>query len=176
MSWDIVGQEQAVAVLRRAVEDEARLSHAYLFVGPEHVGRATTARRFAQALNCEAESSSPPTRPEGSIESGGRPQTPAGEAEPLLTPRESSRPCGECRPCRLIAEDKHPDVEWVGVGGLCEVSEHKDHSADKSRDVRICQIRRLERVVSLTPYEGRYRVVIIDPADAVSVEAANEVL
>src|SRR3972149_949696 len=59
-SWDVIGQEQAVAVLRRAVQDEARLSHAYLFVGPERVGRATTARRFAQALNCEARTI-PPT-------------------------------------------------------------------------------------------------------------------
>ena len=169
MSWDIVGQEQAVAVLRRAVEDEARLSHAYLFVGPEHVGRATTARRFAQALNCEA-GTAPSGRDGLADESGGHPESPAE------TPAESSRPCGECRPCKLIADDKHPDVEWVGVGGLCEVSEHKDHSADKSRDIRICQIRRLERVVSLTPYEGRYRVLIIDPADALTVEAANAFL
>lgn len=143
MTWDIIGQERAVAVLRRAVEDEARLSHAYLFVGPERVGRATTARRFAQALNCSS---------------------------------EGERPCDECRSCRLIAEEKHPDVEWVRVGGLCEESEHRDHSADNSRDIRICQVRRLERVVSRTPFEGRYRVLIIDPADSLTAEAANAFL
>ena len=143
MNWDIVGQEGAVALLRRAVEDAGRLSHAYLFVGPERVGRATTARRFAQALNCTS---------------------------------EDERPCGECRSCRLIAEGKHPDVELMGVGGVCEESEHRDHSADGSRDIRICQVRRLQRVVSRTPFEARYRVVIVDPADALTQEAANAFL
>ncbi len=141
--WDVIGQERAVAVLRRAVAGERKLSHAYLFVGPERVGRATMARCFAQALNCDA---------------------------------EGERPCGECRSCRLIAEEKHPDVEWVRVGGLCEESEHRDHSADGSREIRICQVRRLERVVSRTPFEARYRVIIVDPAEALTREAANAFL
>jgi DNA polymerase-3 subunit delta' len=183
--WDVIGQERAVALLRRAIEDESRLSHAYLFVGPEHVGRATTARRFAQALNCER-GLGPPS------EAGGMLRLPP-VAEPFQArPEEDGQvrkpglrngadaslaaPCGECRSCRHIEEDKHPDVEWLGVGGLCEESEHKDHSADNSRDIRICQVRRLERVVSRAPFEGRYRVVIIDPAEAMTIEAANAFL
>jgi DNA polymerase-3 subunit delta' len=67
-------------------------------------------------------------------------------------------------------------VEWLGVGGVCDESEHRDHSSDNSRDIRICQIRRLERVVSRAPFEGRYRVVIIEPAEAMTVEAANAFL
>ena len=61
MSWDVIGQTHAVDTLRRAVES-GRPAHAYLFVGPEHVGRATTARIFARALNCER----------GSAQSGSR--------------------------------------------------------------------------------------------------------
>src|SRR3972149_3980317 len=140
MTWDVIGQNRAIAVLRRAVEDPSRLSHAYLFAGPEHVGRATTARRFAQALNCTA----------------GR-----------------ERPWDTCRSCRLIGEDKHPDVEWGLVGGVCEESDPRDHSADGSRDIRICQVRRLGRVVSRTAVDARCRVVIVDPADTMTTEAAN---
>jgi DNA polymerase-3 subunit delta' len=143
MTWGVIGQERAVALLQRAIEDETRLSHAYLFVGPEHVGRATTARRFAEALNCQS---------------------------------DAERPCGECRSCRHIEDDKHPDVEWLGVGGVCEESEHRDHAADNSRDIRICQVRRIERVVSRAPFEARYRVVVVDPAEAMTVEAANAFL
>ena len=143
MTFGIIGQERAVTVLRRAVEDPERLSHAYLFAGPEHVGRATAARRFAQALNCEA---------------------------------DADRPCGECRACRLIAEDKHPDVEWVTVGGICDESDHRDHVADNSRDIRICQLRRIERIVSRTTVDARCRVVIVNPAEAMTVEAANAFL
>ena len=143
MSWDIIGHEKAIEVLGRAVEDEARRSHAYLFAGPEQVGRATVARAFAQALNCTS---------------------------------EDARPCGECRACRLIGEGKHPDVETMTIGGLCDESEHKDHSKDKSQEIRICQVRRLEHVIYRAPFEGRVRVVIVDPADALTAQAANAFL
>jgi len=151
MTWNIVDHEKAVELLQRAVADEARLSHAYLFAGPEQVGRATVARRFAQALNCDAGAS---------LFSGGD---------------GSAVPCLECRACRLIGDGKHPDVETVTIGGFCYESEH-DHSKDNSRDIRICQLRYLERTVHRAPFEGRVRVVIVDPADAMTREAANSFL
>ena len=66
----------------------------------------------------------------------------------------------------------------VSIGGLCEEtgSDHKDHAADGSKEIRICQVRRLKRLASRAPYEGRFRVVIIDPADALNTEAANALL
>jgi DNA polymerase-3 subunit delta' len=95
-----------------------------------------------------------------------------------LNCRGEDPPCRRCRQCYLIEQGSHPDVEVVTVGGLCDESgpEHRDHSADGSRDIRICQVRRLERIVSRTPFEGRYRVLIIDPADALNVEASNAFL
>ena len=50
----ILGQERAVGLLKAAFESQ-RLSHAYLFQGPDGVGKETTALAFAQALNCEGE-------------------------------------------------------------------------------------------------------------------------
>jgi DNA polymerase-3 subunit delta' len=50
---EIVGQARAVEVLRRAI-DAGKLPHAYLFAGPAGVGKATTARALAAALNCES--------------------------------------------------------------------------------------------------------------------------
>ena len=47
----ILGQERVISHLRTARE-KGRLSHAYLFLGPEGVGRASTARALAAALNC----------------------------------------------------------------------------------------------------------------------------
>src|SRR4051812_46326161 len=48
----LVGQEHAESALARALAQD-RVSHAYLFVGPESVGKHTAALLLAQALNCQ---------------------------------------------------------------------------------------------------------------------------
>lgn len=84
-------------------------------------------------------------------------------------------PCGRCRQCERIASGTHADVEIVGLGGLCEEEGHK-HSSDDSRDIRVCQIRRMERIVTRAPFEGRCRVIIIDPAETMREPSQNAIL
>jgi len=50
--WQVVGQTRAVSLLQRSLEKGA-VAHAYLLVGPQHVGKMTLAINLAQALNCE---------------------------------------------------------------------------------------------------------------------------
>ncbi|MFQ5506238.1 MAG: DNA polymerase III subunit gamma/tau [Planctomycetota bacterium] len=56
---DVVGQDQVIDSLRRSL-DEARLPHAFLFCGSRGVGKTTTARILARAVNCEQGMSSSP--------------------------------------------------------------------------------------------------------------------
>ncbi|MCX8092653.1 MAG: DNA polymerase III subunit gamma/tau [Candidatus Goldbacteria bacterium] len=49
---EIIGQDQVVIPLKRAIET-GRIMHAYLFSGPRGIGKTTTARVFAKALNCD---------------------------------------------------------------------------------------------------------------------------
>jgi DNA polymerase III subunit delta' len=49
---DVVGQQQAVETLERAVRDDAAMTHAWLFTGPPGSGRSVAARAFAAALLC----------------------------------------------------------------------------------------------------------------------------
>ena len=49
--WNIVGHEDATRLLGRALET-GRLAHAYLLVGPAHVGKTTLALDLAAAVNC----------------------------------------------------------------------------------------------------------------------------
>ena len=78
------------------------------------------------------------------------------------------------RNCRDTLAGRHPDVELVAPGGICDEPDHRDHA--DSRDLRICQIRRVEHLLSLSPYAGRHRVAIIDAADTLHAEAANAFL
>jgi DNA polymerase III subunit delta' len=61
--FNVVGHENVVALLKKSLEKGA-VSHAYLLVGPPHVGKMTLAINLAQALNCGAED-----RPCGACES-----------------------------------------------------------------------------------------------------------
>lgn len=151
MSWTVIGQDGATGVLTSAVRN-GRVAHAYVFAGPGRVGKTMTALQFAQLLNCTGD----------------------------------DPPCGRCRDCERIASMRHPDVELVTLGGLCsktrltqdddDPGERHDHAKDNSRDIRICQIWRLQEVVSRAPYEGRYRVLIIDPADRMNRESFGALL
>ena len=51
--WQVIGQTRAVSLLQHSLES-GTLAHAYLFVGPAHIGKMTLAINLAQALNCEA--------------------------------------------------------------------------------------------------------------------------
>ncbi len=52
--WQVLGQSKAITLLERSIQI-GRLSHAYLFVGPPHVGKMSLAVNLAQSVNCEAE-------------------------------------------------------------------------------------------------------------------------
>lgn len=51
--WQVMGQTRAVSLLQHCLE-AGTLAHAYLLVGPPHVGKMTLALNLAQGLNCEA--------------------------------------------------------------------------------------------------------------------------
>ena len=79
---ELIGQDALVRTLTNAI-NSGRIAQAFMLTGVRGVGKTTTARIIARALNC--------TGPDGT---GG----------PTVTP------CGVCDNCRAIAEDRHVDV------------------------------------------------------------------
>ncbi len=78
-------------------------------------------------------------------------------------------PCDRCEPCRRIATAIHADVQTITV----EEAEEED---ERRKGIHVSQIREMERVTALKPFEGRSRVVIIDPADEMNASAQNAFL
>jgi len=71
-------------------------------------------------------------------------------------------PCGQCHSCQRILEGKHADVAPIGL--------------DSRTEIGIDDIRGLQHSASLPPYEGKYKVFIIDGAEYLSTEASNSLL
>jgi len=71
-------------------------------------------------------------------------------------------PCGQCRSCQRILEGKHADVVSIGL--------------DSRTEIGIDDIRGLQRLANLPPYEGKCKVFIVDGAEYLSTEAANSLL
>jgi DNA polymerase-3 subunit delta' len=78
-------------------------------------------------------------------------------------PHADGQPCGHCHACSLYAAGTHPD--------LFRLSPEED-----SKNIRIDQIRALIEGMSLTSHYGRHKVVILNPADAMNIAAANALL
>jgi len=83
--------------------------------------------------------------------------------ERLLCSDDQPAPCGQCKGCRLISAGTHPDLKVI------------QPPQDKSV-ISVDQIRELTHYLSLTSLCGGYQVVLISPADAMNVNAANSLL
>lgn len=96
---DLVGQEAMVQTLTHALQSN-RLAHAYMLTGIRGVGKTTTARIIARALNC------------------------SGADGAIATP--TANICGVCNSCIGIGEDRHPDVMEMDAASRTGVDDIRD--------------------------------------------------
>ena len=145
---DIIGQQRALGILRGCIARN-RVPHALCFAGDEGIGKRLTAVNFAKALNCRREESNDLFA--------------VNEEPSALSGLDEIDNCGVCPSCRKIDKGNHPDVIMIapeGDGGQITVS----------------VIRELQGALSYKPYEGKWKVAIIDNADRLNQSAANAFL
>lgn len=121
----ITGHDRQKDILRRALSAD-RLAHAYLFEGPEGIGKKLMALALVRAVFCD-----------------------------------NNTGCGECAACRKVDHNNHPDLHIFEPDG---------------QQIKIEQIRELQRELSFRPLEAKKKVCLIDQADRMNPSAANALL
>ncbi|MDQ2809411.1 MAG: DNA polymerase III subunit delta' [Chloroflexota bacterium] len=172
--WPVVGHAAAVELLHRALA-HSHPAHAYLLTGPAQIGKATLARLFAQALFCQGDplAGLADTGAAGSA-SAVDPQSATHEGNPTgFRNPQSAIPCGRCRACTLIARGTYPDVDWYS---LARQGAEPEQLGRVNKELSISTIRSVQGSLALRPYEGRWRVAVVEDADTMSLAAANALL
>ncbi len=129
---ELIGQEPMVRTLANAIERD-RLAHAFLMTGVRGVGKTSTARLIAKALNCIG---------------------PDGQGGPTIDP------CGQCEPCKAIAEGRHIDVIEM----------------DAASHTGVDDVREIIEAVRYSAVSARYKIYIIDEVHMLSRNAFNALL
>ncbi|GAB4277247.1 MAG: DNA polymerase III subunit delta' [Oscillatoriaceae cyanobacterium] len=154
---DIIGQQQAVDLLSQAVAKN-RVAPAYLFAGPEGVGRGLTARCFAKLLLTQEPSPPSPLSQHGrgGNEKGGK------EGRKL---------------------NNHPDFMWVEPtylhqGNLLNAAEAAEAGIKRKAPpaIRLEQVREISRFLARPPLEALRSVVVVAQAETMAEGAANALL
>lgn len=77
--------------------------------------------------------------------------------------------CGQCKSCRLLEADTHPDLKWLAP--------ETDPKTEKTaKFIKVDQVRELVEFAEKSAQLGGYRVVLIEPAHLLNVQAANALL
>ena len=149
---ELLGQSRAVSLLQAALE-RRRIAPAYLFAGPQGVGRRLAALRFL----------------EGVI--GGAPSDDGGRSASASGLR------------RRLDQGNHPDLLWVEPtyqhqGRLVPASQAADEGVNRrtAAQIRLEQVREIARFLARHPVEAPGPLVVVDGAEAMAEAAANALL
>ena len=143
---ELVGHEPAEQTLIQAYRS-GRLAHAWLIAGPEGIGKATLAFRFARFVLAQGK---------------GEARGPAGAAGGL-----------EIDPAAAVFRR----IAAGGHGDLLTVTRGPDPKSGKMRsEIVVADVRAVSAFLRMTPAEGGWRVVVVDCADEMNRHAANALL
>ncbi len=134
-----------------------KLPHALLIHGNQGIGKVDFARAMAQSLLCEAPIS--------------------GEA------RAGGIACGVCDACNWFRDGNHPDYRELLPEILVDDDVEAEGLSDpdvkdkkKSKEIKIDQIRAIADFMTLSTHRDGFRVLVIHPAEAMNMSAANALL
>ena len=145
---ELIGQRPIVETLLNQLT-LGKISHGYLFSGPRGIGKTSTARIMAKAVNCQRLASS-------KLASSSRQLN----AKRYSLNAKFGEPCNKCDSCLAILNGSYLD--------LVEIDAASNRGIEEIRDLR--------EKVKLAPVSGKFKVYIIDEAHMLTPDAFNAFL
>lgn len=156
----LIGQHQAVELLTQAIA-QRHVAPAYLFVGPDGVGRSLAARNFAELLLSH--------------------DTRGGDRDPSDEDLQRTRGLASVQKRKQLGN--HPDLLWVEPtylhqGKRISASQAAEMGIERkaSPQIRLEQVREIGQFLSRPPLEAGRSVVVLDRAETMAEAAANGLL
>lgn len=147
---DVFCQDRAIGILQRGLAAD-RAAHAYLFAGPEGVGKFTTAREWARLLLCR------------------NPRIEQGQSLPFADS------CGSCESCALMDAGSHPDYAHVYKELLEYTRDGKGKKAPLDLPIDVIREFLIEQV-STRPSLSSRKVYLVSEAEKLNANSQNALL
>ena len=146
---ELVGQNHIKVTLQNEIET-GRISHAYIFCGPRAIGKTTTARLFAKAVNCEKRKS--------------------GQSEP----------CNKCDSCQEIIQGKALDIIEIDAASHTGVDNVRENIIDNARTTptsRKYKVFIIDEVhmLSISAFNALLKTMEEPPEHAIFILATTEI-
>ncbi len=143
-------QDRAIGILQRGLAAD-RLAHAYIFAGPDGVGKYKTAREWAKLLLCE------------------NPRASRGKSA------VSADSCGSCESCVLFEAGSHPDYAHVYKELLEFTKEGKGKKTPVDLSIHVIREFLIEHVC-IQPAHSRRKVYVVSEAEKLNANSQNALL
>ncbi len=157
--FEVLGHKRQIDILQRAYFSQ-RLAHSYIFSGPTGVGKKLLAKAFTKALNCE---NNIKDGKDGTASPAGEPKMENQSGEPVIeipAGKPLNDSCGHCHSCETVEAGSH--VNFISI-------------EPEKGIIKIEKVRELLKSLSYKVDKGM-RVVLIDDADCLNVNAQNALL
>ncbi len=137
------------SLFSQLISRRAKLPHALLIQGCAGLGKTDFAKYLAQSLLCE-------------------------------TPQNGGEACGECPACRWFEAGHHPDFRWVSLQEEEANDDEPLTGEGKTKkaptQITVDAVRGLSGFMATSTHRQGLRIILIAPADALNVHAANALL
>ncbi len=143
---DIFSQDKTIAILQKALA-AGKVPHAYIFAGPEGVGKFTTAREWARLLLCEN----------------------------YTIENDFADSCGLCRSCQLFEAGSHPDFNPVYKELLEFTTDGKGKKTPVDLPIDVIREFLIEKV-STRPTLSKRKVFVVSEAEKLNASSQNALL